>query len=109
VPLGVKFYFGKFYIHPEIGLGYNIFNNTKTTTNFSDGTSKSETITSRIPTGEFNKITIPSFISIGREFALAKKIFSVGIKGYYGLNSVVSDVPRNARYYGLGFLFGMKF
>lgn len=108
IPIGAKFQFGKFYILPEIGLGIKVSNKTKTIINYSNGKQEKGTLDSAMFFGEINKISIPMFFSMGREFNLVKRVFSVGLKGYYGLNKIAKDVPRNSHYYGVGILLSMK-
>jgi len=33
----------------------------------------------------------------------------IGLKGYYGLNQIVKDVPNTNHYYGFGLNLGVRF
>lgn len=52
--------------------------------------------------------SIPVSLAVGTDFKLAGISFSTGIKGYYGLNQVVRDVPRDNHYYGIGLLVAVN-
>jgi hypothetical protein len=58
--------------------------------------------------GEFNKLSIPILLSVGTDVELFGKSFSAGLKGYYGLNQVVNDVPRKNHYFRLGLILAMN-
>jgi hypothetical protein len=104
LPLGVKINYGQFYFLPEIGLGINISNKTEQSTKFTNGETEKETKDVQLNSGEFNNFSIPISISMGTDFKLAGKSFSTGIKGYYGLNRLVKDVPRDNHYFGIGLI-----
>ncbi len=108
VPIGAKISLGQFYVLPEIGLGINISNKTKQITEFTNGDIEKETIDIQLIAGEFNNLSIPISLSVGTDFKIASKSFSTGIKGYYGLNQVVKDVPRDNHYFGIGLIIAMN-
>ena len=107
IPIGAKINLGRFYFLPEIGFGLNFSNKTKRITKYTNGEIEKETIDEKLNSEEFNRVSIPILIGLGKEFQIGGKSFEVGVKGYYGLNNVVKDVPRNNHYYGFGFLFGI--
>lgn len=108
IPIGFRYTIGRLYILPEIGFALNISNRTRQITQFSNGETERETQDMGLNFGEFNKLTIPILVSIGTDLELFGKSFSTGIKGYYGLNQVVNDVPRNNHYFGFGILLAMN-
>ena len=108
VPIGFKYSIGRLYILPEIGFALNISNKTRQITQFSNGETERETRDMGLNFGEFNKLTIPILLSIGTDLELFGKSFSTGLKGYYGLNQVVNNVPRNNHYFGFGILLAMN-
>ena len=108
VPIGFKYSIGRLFILPEIGFALNISNKTRQITQFSNGETERETRDMGLNTGEFNKLTIPILVSIGTDLELLGKSFSTGFKGYYGLNQVVNNVPRNNHYFGFGILLAMN-
>jgi len=108
VPIGIKYTVGKLYVLPELGIGINISNKTKQITEFSNGETEKETRDAGLNSGEFNKLSIPISLSIGTDLELFGKSFSTGLKGYYGLNQVVKDVPRNNHYFGIGLILAMN-
>lgn len=108
VPIGAKINLGQLFFHPEIGLGVNTSNKTKQITEFTNGDTEKETIDEQLIAGEFNNLSIPISLSVGTDFKIASKSFSAGIKGYYGLNQVVKDVPRNNHYFGIGLIIAMN-
>lgn len=109
IPIGFKYSIGRLYILPEIGFALNISNRIRQITEFSNGETERETRDMELNIGEFNKLTMPIFLSIGTDLELFGKLFSTGLKGYYGLNQVVNDVPRNNHYFGFGILFAINF
>jgi hypothetical protein len=108
IPIGAKISFGQFYVIPEIGLGINISNKTKQITKFTNGETEKETRKEQPNSCEFNNLSIPISLSVGTDFKLAGKSFSTGIKGYYGLNQVVKDVPRDNHYFGIGLIIAIN-
>lgn len=108
IPIGAKINLGQFFVLPEIGLGINISNKTKQITKFTNGQTEKETRDEQPNSGKFNNLTIPIALSVGTDFQMAGKSFSTGMKGYYGLNQVVKDVPRDNHYFGIGLLIAMN-
>lgn len=108
IPMGIKYTIGKVYVLPEVGVGINISNTTKTVTKFTNGDKKSESMNSTLNAGSFNKWSIPLSLSIGTDIDLLGMSFSTGLKGYYGLNQVIEDVPRNNHYYGIGLILAIN-
>lgn len=104
IPFGFKYNLGKLYVLPEIGIGINISNKTKEITEFTNGDTEKETRDAELNSGEFSKSSIPVSISIGTNLELFGKSFSTGLKGYYGLNQIVKDVPRSNHYFGIGLI-----
>lgn len=108
IPIGFKYSIGRLFILPEIGFALNISNKTRQITEFSNGEIERETRDMGLNFGEFNKLTIPILVSIGTDLELFGKSFSTGLKGYYGLNQVVNNVPRDNHYFGFGILLAMN-
>lgn len=108
IPIGAKINLGKLYLLPELGIGLNFSNKTKQITEFTNGETEKETRDEQLVVGEFNKISIPLSLSVGTDLELFGKSFSTGLKGYYGLNQVVNDVPRNNHYFGIGIILAMN-
>ena len=108
IPIGAKISLGQFYVLPEIGLGINVSKKTKQITEFTNGETEKETREETFNSGKFNNVTIPVSISVGTDFRMAGISFSTGIKGYYGLNQVVKDVPRDNHYFGIGLILAMN-
>ena len=108
VPLGAKISFGDFYVLPEIGLGIKISSITKTKSTFDNGDTEVDSRGNTLFSGEYNTFSIPFSLSIGKEFLIGSVSFSAGLKGYYGINQIVKNVPRSNHYFGLGLIFGVK-
>jgi len=108
IPIGAKISLGQFYVLPEIGLGINVSKKTKQITEFTNGETEKETREETFNSGKFNNLTIPISISVGTDFQMADISFSTGIKGYYGLNQVVKDVPRDNHYFGIGLILAIN-
>jgi len=108
MPIGAKIDVGYFYLLPEIGVGFNITNKTTQIIEYSDGSTQKETRDAGLNSGEFNKLSIPFSISIGKDFKLSNISLSTGLKVYYGINQVVKDVPRNNHYFGGGLILAIN-
>ena len=108
VPIGAKINLGQLFFHPEIGLGVNTSNKTNQITEFTNGDTEKETIDEQLIADEVNNLSIPISLAVGLDFNIASKSFSSGIKGYYGLNQVVKDVPRDNHYFGIGLIIAMN-
>lgn len=50
----------------------------------------------------------PVSLVIGKEFHLGNQSFSIGLKGYYGLNEIADDAPGKGHYYGFGALLAIN-
>ena len=109
IPFGVNIKINNIYLNPELGIAYNISNKMMTITKYSDGKVEKKSQDEDLYSGKLNSISIPVLLSLGYEFNLGKVNFLSGIKGYYGINKVIGDIPRNTHYYGLGLLLGLKF
>jgi len=105
--LGVKLEVQKYFLLPEIGLGVNLSNKTREAITFSDGSTSSSTNDTQLNFGEFNKITVPASLSIGRQLSIGNKVFSLGLRAYYGITQIVKNVERDNHYLGLGLMMGM--
>jgi len=108
-PFGAKQNIGKFYLNPEIAVGINISNKFKQITYYSDGQKEVEKKDEQLNIGEFNKITFPILLTFGYEFNKRNINILLGLRGYYSITNVVTDVPRNSHYIGLGILTGIIF
>lgn len=108
IPIGAKIDLPRIYFQPEVGVGINISNRTKQETTFSNGEVENETKDSQLNFGEFNSTIIPISLVIGTDFEIGNTSMSTGVKGYYSLNSVVKDVPRNNHYFGLGLILAIN-
>lgn len=108
IPIGAKINLGNLYLLPELGIGINLSNKTKQVTEFTNGETEKETIDEQLVFDEFTKMSIPLSLSVGTDLELFGKSFSTGLKGYYGLNQVVKDVPRNNHYFGIGLILAMN-
>jgi len=108
LPAGVKYYFGDFFISPEIGIGWNTANTTKTTYRRSNGysSSKGDDINNLY---KVNAVTYPIFFSFGNDIDMKSYSISLGVKAYYSLNSVGNDDSNYGHYYGFGVLAGVSF
>jgi len=106
---GGKFSFDRYFMLLESGLGYNYSNKTRTKTEFTNGEKETMRDNATLNSGEFNKLTIPLVLSVARKFKVRKNEVYLGLKAYYGINQVVTNVPRNNHYYGLGFTVGIIF
>jgi hypothetical protein len=109
IPIGIKYYFGKFFLAPEIGFGILVHEMEKLTREYSDGSKETEKRKGEFYSGEINQFSIPLILSIGRNFNIKNFDFYLGFKGFYSLTEVVKNVPRNNHYFGLGLLIGAKF
>jgi len=108
IPIGAKINLGLVYFLPEISLGINLSNKTRQITEYSNGETEREVRDHQLNAGEFNKLSFPVSLSVGTDFRLGGKSFSTGIKGYYGLNEVVAEVPRDNHYFGAGLILAMN-
>jgi len=109
LPFGVKYYFGDFFISPEVGIGWNTANVTENTFRNTDGSvssSKGDDINNLY---DVNAVTYPVFFSFGNEIHLKSYSISLGVKAYYSLNPVGYDDSNYGHYYGVGILAGMIF
>ncbi len=108
IPVGVKINFDKFYLLPEVGFGYSISNTKKQVINYTNGETEKVKLDETLMFGEFNKYVIPISLIIAKEFGIGSKTISTGLKGYYGMNKVVKDVPRSNHYFGIGIVLALN-
>ena len=107
VPIGVKFNFGNLYLLPELGIGLNIFNRTKTEATFINGETELRIADLQATSGEVNQWSVPISLSFGFDFVLGTRSFSTGVKGYYSLNQLVNEGLRN-HYHGIGLILATR-
>ena len=108
IPVGIRATIGVIYIHPEFAPGINVSKKRIVERRFVDGTDEKKKEDIEIVDGDFNDITLPFILSVGTEVELENLSFLLGLKAYYSVNKVVTDVPRNNHYYGLGLHLGVK-
>lgn len=109
IPIGLRISMGKFYVLPEIGPGIYVFNRTYTTIKEPGAKTYHSSEEEILIQGKFNKLTFPVFLSVGRHFPIGKVSIFTGVKGYYSLNRIVENVPRDRKYYGVGLIVGVAF
>lgn len=110
IPAGIKYHFGSFYIHPELGLAFqerHLIENISYTINQNSTQISGTIFESQLTT--YNRITIPVFLTIGNEIDLGKIKLLLGIKSYYSMNSIYTVPLRPSRYYGFGVMAGVSF
>lgn len=115
VPIGVKLKFSSIFIKPAFGFAYYLSNKNKIISIDENGvkTKRNEEVETQ---GEvaFNKLTIPVFLTIGKEFRLNKLKVETGVKGYYGLQPIVINTAANSvkskfnKYVGVGLFFAIR-
>lgn len=109
MPIGLKYYRGSFFLQPELGIAYNLSNERRNKVTFVNGDIQSfkEDINDEV----FSKITIPSSLIIGYEYALGSIKLLLGIKGYYSLTKLIKErmLFETKNYYGFGIMTGIKF
>ncbi len=109
IPIGLRISIGKFYVLPEIGPGIYVFNRTYSVLKESGEKTKRSSEEEVLHQGKFNRLTFPVFLSLGRYFPIGQVSILAGVKGYYGLNPIIENAPRNAKYYGVGLIVGVAF
>jgi hypothetical protein len=108
IPVGIKYFAGKYFIQPEIAAAININNRRKIVIVENDGDRRVERMDEVYYTGKINSLSVPVFLTLGKEFHMNKMRVMTGIKGYYSLNEVISGAPRNGHYYGFGLVLGIR-
>ncbi len=106
---GLKFKMNSLFIIPEIGFGVHLSHITSAIINYSNGIEDIKKEEEKLPEGSFSKLTLPLFLSIGKEIKFRSFSVLVGIKSYISINEVVSGVPRTNHFYGIGLLGGIAF
>jgi len=101
IPAGIKFAFGSFYIHPEIGGSYNFSIHTKSYLTDPE-MNRLDGIYSESHLPRSFKINFTSLLTLGYEFKIGSITMLSGINGYLALN------PRFINTYGIGLLVGVK-
>jgi len=108
LPLGFKYKFGSFFIQPDIGIGINVENKVKShfvLTDGSEGTSKSKDLYVGV-----NNLTYPISFGFGNEITLKSCSVQMGVRGYYSLNGISSQlIYSDQHYYGFGVFGGVRF
>lgn len=108
IPLGLKFNFNSFYVHPEIGFAFSFLDRYKKILIDPAG-EKEVMVDDEYPSGgELNNVTFPLMLTVGNELDLGKLHLLLGIKGTYGLNPVWNKWVRDRHYYSFGLLLGVK-
>lgn len=106
---GARINIKKYFIHPEIGLGFYLDGNLVFLPMGIGGPEEKM----RVDYESWGKtnytVSIPFFLSFGREFDLGKVNLTAGAKYYLTSNSLYSDWDRNPSTWGLGLLTGVKF
>ena len=101
IPVGIKFNFGKFYVHPEIGAGYNYQFKIKTyhvdsEINVVDGPFIEDM------TPEKFEIRFSTLMSMGYEIKVGTITVLTGVKGF------IFFEPDFITTYGIGLMVGVK-
>jgi hypothetical protein len=101
VPVGIKFNFGPFYIHPEIGAGYNYQFKIKTYHVDSEmNVINGPFIKDKTP--EKFEIRFSTLMSLGYEINVGTVAILTGVKGY------IFFEPDFITTYGIGLMMGVK-
>jgi len=111
-PIGLKYNIGSFYLNPEIGFGVNIFHigpPTKQISVLTNGQKIVQRYNDNFTPNNFNKLTMPVFLTLGKEFELKKVSLLFGLRGYYSLESVVDRPFWGQHYIGFGLMTGIRF
>lgn len=108
IPVGAKINFSKFYVLPEIGFGMIVSNRIKQIKKHPMVSDEEFIQVLSHDLEEFNTLTIPAILSIGRDFEWGNYSFSTGIKGYYGLNQISKYQQRNDHYVGVGLILAIN-
>ncbi|MFN8339394.1 MAG: hypothetical protein U0T36_10295 [Saprospiraceae bacterium] len=109
IPIGAKIKFNDLYFLPELGLAFNLSNRVTQVVEFSNGITDRKTRNEVLNFGEFNKLSIPISLSVGKDFKFLNQAMSAGIKTYYDINKVVKGVTSNNHYYGIGLVLTANF
>jgi len=108
-PVGIKYYMGSFFISPEMGIGWNTGNRTKSHFYYSDGSQIENISDDDINLHDVNEMTYPLFLSFGNEIKMKNCCVMLGVKGYYSLNPIGNEYYNSGHYYGFGVIGGVKF
>jgi hypothetical protein len=109
LPLGAKINFNNYYLISELAMGINFTNQIVTWTTESTGDLTLDWQEQILNNGEFNRISLPLSIGIGRNYTIGNMKLSAGIKSYVSLNQLTRNTPRNTRFYGIGLLMATHF
>lgn len=109
VPVGFTYYLGSFFVNPEIGIGWNVYNKMKDAIFYSDGTEVGNEWVDKNNVYDMSKTTFPLFLTIGDEFRFNNWSILIGLKGYYSLNDIGGRATYPRHYYGFGIMTGVKF
>ena len=109
VPVGMKYYLGSFFISPEVAIGWNTSNTSKSTFYFTDGSSSAMNSEDPDNIYQVNAVTYPVFLTFGNEIKVKSCTIAIGMKSYYGLNPIGKLNQNNGHYYGFGVFGGVNF
>ncbi len=109
IPVGFKYRFGQFYVQPEIGMAWNQVNYVEQRSYLTNGSVITQKYEDNLIPDQYNKITVPAFLTIGSEFDLGTFSILFGIKGYYSFSDISNRTPWPEKYFGVGMMTGIKF
>ncbi len=109
IPAGLNFHFGAFFISPEIGAAFAIGHRTFRTNYSSLGNIiiAEKTLFNFTNSPLYKKVTVPLMISFGGEVTTGFCKILFGAKAYYSLNEI--STFNKGKYFGFGFMTGVKF
>ncbi len=109
IPLGIKYYINRFFISPQASISIFVYDREKHTVFYQDGEVETERRRVELYDSDFNRITFPLILSLGKEFNIGKTEYLLGARAYYSMNELITNTPlRSNKYFGLGLLFGVK-
>lgn len=108
IPIGYKLRLDGFFIHPQIGFGYNTNNTTKAIDVFTNGGRDVDKYPTNPVNGVFNPITIPVFFSAGYEWSVRNFIFSGSLSSYFSTTETVEETEGFLHLFGVGVVFGVE-
>lgn len=117
IPFGIKYHFGSFYVHPEIGIGADAGHPTRQytfTTTMGPTFNLNSVIVQQFNASDhffgYRDYSLPLFLTLGSEFDLGVVSMILGVKGYYSLSTLKeSQFGPPEHYYGVGVVTGVKF
>lgn len=107
IPVGIRVKIGPVEVLPEIGYAFALSQTVTSklvTTNKTEKTKRPEELIN----GAFNNPVIPISLTLSSDVHIGPVTTQMGIKGFYSANIVAEGVPREAHFYGIGILLGVK-